>query len=164
MACGQVPFADEASRDVHGRGTVLWVVGEWRETLIVEAWCEEPPQRYAIAVALEDALAGPAEERFSVLLRVPDYYDQTVRFTVLGGAYPDDPDMAAKGRRQGTFRLQMEYLAVRLRHYAVLQPSTEVHVLEPGEVEVALEPELGTGVPGGVFGEGPFGEDPWGTG
>lgn len=162
---GNSPFALESTRDQFGAGTVLWVVGTYRETIQLGAWSEEALQRYAVVAGLMDALVAPVEERYGVVFRVPGYFGQTVRFTPMGFSVPDDPELAAHNRREGLVRLEMELPIVRLRHYVQLEPRAEATVTDsdgPTDVEFLLTVPTEGQEGGGTYATDPYGTDPWG--
>jgi hypothetical protein len=106
-------YIDEATADVYAPGTAVQEQSEWIETITLECWAEEGPQRSSMMAGLEQALV-PTEQYYGLRFRMPDYYDRTVCFSLNSGARPDDPDAAGKNRKWGVMQVEMRFNVVAL--------------------------------------------------
>lgn len=136
-ATGLNSYVLEDTRDKFGAGTVLQRVGEQTENLLVEVWCASRAQRRAIHEAYRAALS-PTEFMSGVRFRMPDYYDQPVRFTHVTGKVDDS--RVGEGRYLLNLRVEMCFVVVVLTRYCEMIPVGEGDVLE-GDDE-AFEAEL----------------------
>lgn len=132
---GFVPYVDESTAELFGRGTVLLVKHEDIEMVRLEMWATTLPQRRAMVARMEGAFS-PSEEHSGLRLRMLDYYGQTVMFTPQSTTRRDLD--AVRGRRMAAMRLEMRHRVVELVDYATMQP---VAVLDPIGPQVVTEVE-----------------------
>lgn len=137
LPAGLATFLVEGSHDKFGKGTALQVQSEYQETFTIEVWANDKPTRRAICGGLEVSLV-PVEQMYGIRFRMPDYYDNTVCFTLLGGMRPDDPD-AVRNRRWGHLSVEMRFDVLRLVNVVPFDPSVETEAYEPDEVPDGVE-------------------------
>lgn len=124
LPIGLATALDESSKDRHGAGTALQIQAEYRELVTVEFWALDKPHRRAMLAGIESAFS-PTEQMYGLRLRMPDYYDQSVCFTLDGGMRPDDPDNV-RNRRWGYGTFEVRFDVVRLVRVGTVVPTLEV--------------------------------------
>jgi hypothetical protein len=161
-AIGLTSYIDEATEDKYGKGTVVQEQSEYQETITLECWAEEVPQRRSMVAGLEVAMV-PTEQLSGLRFRMPRYFDRTVTFTLNSGSRPDDPD-AARARRWALLQIEMRFHVCSLCYYGPLIVQPDVQVLPTDvEFELAVEGYVTDAEEGsGTFGSGDFGGGPWG--
>lgn len=127
LPVGLGPSIDESSFDVHAPGTALQTQSEYQETITIEAWAHSKPLRRSLVAALEVALV-PTEVMYGIRFVMPDYYRQTVCFTLASSMMPDDPD-AVRNRRWGHLSVEMRFDVVQLVNAATLKPLVTLDVV-----------------------------------
>jgi hypothetical protein len=121
----------ECTRDVFGKGTVLWDLGtSYQETIALEVWTQDALQRRAVLRGLRIGFS-PLEGVPSLKLRIPGYYDRVATFTMLG-EQRDDSD-APEDRRKVQVDVDLRLPEVRLANYASFRPRTRVDVSDADE-------------------------------
>jgi hypothetical protein len=132
-AIGLSAYLDESTKDKYEKGTAVQENSEWQETIALECWAEQPPQRSSMVAGLEKALT-PTEQRAGVLFRLPEYFDQTVRFTLEKGMYPEDPE-SVRNRRWAILPVLMEVNVCALVDVVELQPSVDTNTFLQSEID-----------------------------
>lgn len=122
------PDPIEDSVDVYGRGTVLYTLGEYVETLTVEVWGSHKAERSSLVAGLGAALRA-SEESLSLRLRLPDYFGQVAEFSFTEVQYVDEPDVV-RGRRRAQLFVELRVPEVRLGTYSRLLPRVVVAVAD----------------------------------
>lgn len=128
---GLTPATDEASRDVHGAGTVLVSAYEYRELVTLAIWASTRSQRRTMLAGIEWALT-PTEQFAGIRLRVPDYYGESAHFEAMEGQNIDVDD-SMRRRRRTEMVFEMRFDIVRLVRMDEIQPSVEAAVFEQGD-------------------------------
>jgi len=137
LPIGLATFLEEESFNKFAPGTALQVQSEYQETFTIELWARDKPTRRAM-MQLELALT-PTEQQYGIRFRVPDYYDQTVCFSLQGSMRPDDPDNV-RNRRWGHMTVEMRFDSVRLVNVGTIKPEVSVDAYDgPGNVPVGIE-------------------------
>lgn len=109
--------------------TMLWKTGEAVADFQVDFWAQDTATRTAMAAALP-ALFNLGEERSGVLLAGdPEYFDRTVRATLLDHMRHDNPDSVYGNERRLTAKVRCEVDVVHLRHAKPLELKTPTEVL-----------------------------------
>lgn len=122
------PEPIEETMDVYGKGTVLYRLGEYVETLTVEVWGSHKAERRALMAGLEAALRAD-EDTLSTRLSLPDYFDRVAEFTQVDSQYVDEPDIV-RGRRRGQLFVELRVPEVRLGTYVKMTPQVVVAVAD----------------------------------
>lgn len=140
-AIGLTAYTQEETRDKFGYGTVVQQQSEYVEEFALEIHASLKPERRALVKGLEEALV-PTEQMYGIRFRMPDYYDQTVRFTLNGRMLEETPD-SAKHRRVATLKIEMSYVVASLVRYETLKPTVAVvvDIDESTGTEVVLDGE-----------------------
>lgn len=147
LSSNLIPTYDETTIDVFGKGTVLRKAGlEWKEVLQLELRAAGPggAERGAVLGGLIPAL-NPHEGRGGVVMRLPRYYNQTVRFASMAGQVMENE--AEKGRRNALVDVEMTFEVVSLVRYTGMRtPIVVVDVVDhgypfdDGSFEVVIDP------------------------
>lgn len=119
-AIGLGAYCDEESRDVYGKGTVLWWMSEYTETVTLVAQGSSRAERRALAAGIEQAMS-PTETMYGLRFTMPEYYGQLVCFS-LGWRENDDGDEAGLNRWKVRFEVEMRFTNVTLQPYVQLEP------------------------------------------
>jgi hypothetical protein len=117
---GLTSYVEESTRDMYGKGTVVQWQVEHVETFQLEVHAARIPDRRAIIAGLETAFV-PTEQLSGLRFRMPEYYNELVRFVLNGKQLLDDQD-AGRSRRKVRFELEMAFNIVALVNYVPLQP------------------------------------------
>lgn len=118
----------ESTRDVYGKGTVLVDLGtSYTEVVPLELWATNSAERRALLAGMRVALS-PTENRPSLKLRMPDYFDRVATFTLLG-EIRDDSD-AALDRRKAQIDVDVRFQEVGLVNYVGFRPQLVVDVTD----------------------------------
>lgn len=123
---GLCAYLDESTRDKFGKGTVIQWQSEYFEIFTLEVWAPTRTMRRALCAGIEVSLT-PIEYMYGVRFRMPDYWDETVCFTLLDRMNISN-DAARKGRLQTNFSIEMRFNVVALVNAVTLQPYTAVDV------------------------------------
>jgi hypothetical protein len=134
---GLSAYLDESTTDKYEKGAAVQENCEWQETIALECWAETAPQRSSMVAGIEAALS-PTEQRAGVLFRLPEYFDQTVRFTLEKGSYPEDPE-TARNRRWAILPVLVEVNVCRLVSVVQMQPAVDTNTFTPSEIDM-LDP------------------------
>ena len=118
---GLTSFIDEKTKDLYGKGTALLVMTEYNETITLEIWATHRSERRSILAGLEAALV-PTEQMYGIRFRMPDYYDQTVCFTLNRSTRLDD-QYAGQGRRVARVDIEMRFNIVRPVNVVEIDPA-----------------------------------------
>lgn len=118
LPIGLTPSLDEDTENLDD-GTVTRLLWAYREVITVEVLCASKAERSAFMRDLPIVLS-PLENIGGLRLTLPDYYNQTVKFSSLGQTTGNSPE-EAKGRRTLRYKLQMDFDVVRRVHYDALQ-------------------------------------------
>ena len=121
---GFTPWLDESTVDLYGRGTVVQIVNEAREELLMEIWGNKLPELRAIWSGLE-VMFAPVEEMFGLRLKMPDYFNTTVCFTLLRSEWQDD-EPAVRNRRSAHLYVEMRFCTSKLVNYSILTVNAAV--------------------------------------
>lgn len=114
QAIGLTPSTDESTENPDD-GTVIRLMFAHREIVIMEILCASRAERSAFMRDIP-IVFNPIEGISGLRLSLPDYYDQTVKFTLLGQTTGNSPD-EAKGRRIVRYKVQMDFDVVRRVRY-----------------------------------------------
>lgn len=106
--------------NLYKNGTVLVKQGEYLEDFIVEVWGTHRAERRALIAGISAALRS-ADDSYSTRIRLPEYYDQIVEFTLNGQQHIDDPDVV-RGRRRGFLFVGMRLAEVQLINVNEMNP------------------------------------------
>lgn len=131
------PDVVDGSEDVFGPGTVLFERSTYCEQIGIEVLGSKHAHRVAMVAGLEEAIT--MWENGIMILRLPDYYDQLVTFSLVASEYIDD-DPVFKNRRRADLYVDMEVPEVSLVHYKPFRPESIIAV--GPEVVVDVRPEL----------------------
>jgi hypothetical protein len=113
-------FAPDSALVLHG----------WHdETIVLEVWCRDVPQRRAVVAALKQAFWA-SDGRGCVDLRLDDYYCQNARFTLAGAWIPDETESLRGGRRRALLRLRLRVPEVLLVDAGTMRPLSSVEVTQ----------------------------------
>jgi len=153
---GLTAYYDESTLDRYGKGLVVMESTEYREVFTIATWATLSPERRSMKAGLEDALV-PVEQMYGLRFIMPDYYDRTVCFSLFSSSVPDDPAMAATGRRWALLQVEMRFNEARLVDYTNLTPQVVVEAAPVGDLEFQLNVE-------GFVGSDQSGNDEWGLG
>jgi hypothetical protein len=116
----------ESTRDVYGKGTVLWDQGtSYVETITIELIAASRAERRAMIRGMRKALA-PLEDRPSLKLRLPTYFDRVATFTVLNTQVVDSA--VSLGRRHAVLSVDLRVPEVELENYVKLRPQVDTNV------------------------------------
>jgi hypothetical protein len=114
------PTALEETLDRFGRGTVLWKTAEQQIDFQVDFWVTNKPEREAVAAALS-ALFAPTEGRDGIMVQGPhEYYEQTVRLTLVDHQRVDTPESVYERERQLRVTVRADIDVVHLREATLL--------------------------------------------
>lgn len=125
---GLCVYLDESTLNKFGKGTVIQWQSEAFEIFTMEVWASSRAMRRALCAGIEVALC-PTEYMYGVRFRMPDYWDETVCFTLLDRTNLSN-DAARKGRLQTNFSIEMRFNVVALVNANSLQPYTTVDVMD----------------------------------
>lgn len=131
---GLVPDIDESTVDQFGRDTALVVQYEHVEDITLEVSATTRAQRRMICEGIESNFQ-PVDGLGELRLRMPRYYNGTVRFSILERLNTDDEDSARRRRRSG-FTIRMWLDIVKLVNVGRLKPNgatVEVGMVPPGQ-------------------------------
>jgi len=123
---------------IYAPKTVVLDMGEYTERLIVEAWSSKKSERRAVTAAIETAMMMN-ETTMALRLRVPDYFDSTVTFSLEEQERIDDQDVA-RNRRRCRYPIQMTVSVLRLVHSVTLQPYVYGMDDEPLDLDTSAAP------------------------
>jgi hypothetical protein len=140
--CGQQP--DETTTDVFGPGTVIVPLHTHSEQINLKIYGSELGELRGLVGMLEQMMV-PADGVGSVLLRMPDYYDEVARFVLEGTEWPENPD-AARNRRYAQQRVRLDFNVVRLIAYAPMTPVVTLDVETPAYADPRTAPGQGDDV------------------
>lgn len=107
--------------------SALALFGWHDESIILEVWCEDVPQRRAVVAALKLAFWA-SDGRGCVDLRIDDYFCQSARFTLTNAWIPDEPESLRGGRRRALLRLRLRVPEVLLVDAGTMRPLHAVEV------------------------------------
>lgn len=123
---GLTPTPDEQTTNVYGVGTVAVPMYSRDERVRLQVWSSELPELRGIVEGITQAFA-PTEGRTGIVVRMPDYYGQTVRFTLLATDWPLEA-AAVRNRRWAFVEVRMEYDVTRLVRFARISPQVQTNV------------------------------------
>lgn len=130
------PVAIEGTEDLHGDGTVLVRGGEHIETIILELWGSKIAERRALLAGLKVALRSD-DGSTSIRLKLPEYYDQVVSFSLVDSQNIDG-DEVSRNRRRAHIFLEMSVCEVFLVNTTTFEPTVDCQILD-GNVNPALD-------------------------
>ena len=131
----------EKTWNQYGNGTVLVMQGEYIEDITIEVWGTHRAERRALVAGISAALRS-SDDSYSTRIRLPEYYDQVVSFSLDGQQHIDDVDVV-RGRRRGFLFVRMRLPEVQLINVNPLNPF--VLVQDVGEdVDVTASVEVAT--------------------
>lgn len=115
----------EETRDLYGEGTVQIWLSEYTETFTMEVWAPTKAMRRALVAGIEIAMT-PVEFMYGLRFRMPEYWNETVCFTLTSRTNIDDTE-AQKGRWRAHFEVEMRFNVVAQVLYEDIVPlvSTE---------------------------------------
>lgn len=119
------PYIDEDSFDVYGKGTVLQVLYEYNEPIILEAWATKKPELRGIMRAFE-AMCMP-QGAGAIYMKAQNYFDRTARFMFTASQLQENATSAI-GRRVGQIFFDLSINVVRLVNATTLTPVVQVIV------------------------------------
>jgi hypothetical protein len=125
---------DEDTRDRFAPGTALVRLGEYVETLTIEAWGGNQAERRALLVGLSTAMRLSQRSQ-RLILELPDYYCQRSAFSLDESQYVDEPDVI-RGRNRGQLIVTLHVPEVVLVDVMTMQPYLEVEVTSAETPEV----------------------------
>jgi len=131
------PQLIEETADKFAPGTALLRLGEYIETITLEAWGSYRAERRALMVGLAQALRV-LEQSYSLRLRLLNYYGCVAEFTLMKSRYVEDVD-AALNRRRGWLMVGLRVPEVRLVNYTTLKPFVAVEVSDDPNFVVEVE-------------------------
>ncbi len=119
-------YFDESSKDLFGKGTVLFVHWERKETITIRVNTQYRAERRAILAGIEFACA-PTEEICAFRLLCKDYFNQSCGYILKGSRVGDDAQ-SANNRRSATLTLHVYINVVQLVHYRDMYVVPETRV------------------------------------
>lgn len=139
-AIGLTAYLDEKTADLFAPGTAFQVQNEYTENFAIEIWANKKPERRSILAGLEVALT-PSEQYYGLRLKVREYYNQYVMFTLMEREIFDEAD-AALGRRRARLYLEMRIITGTLVNFKRVEAmmKTEVDVDQDTGSPVDLVP------------------------
>lgn len=143
---GFVPVLEEETRDKFGPNTAIERHHAHVEKLAVEVWASTEPELRSLIAGMETAF-NPSEGRAGLLLAMPQYFNQKVRFLMTGRERSSDND-SLRGRRHEQLKLSMDFHVVSLVNVAPLQPRVQMSVGYDPQTGKALSLET---TPGASF-------------
>lgn len=120
----------EGTHDRYLPGTALQRQYQHHEFFTLEVHTTKKPERRALMAGIGVAL-NPTEAMYGLRLLMPDYYDQTVCFTLDSATRVEDDYV--RGRRVARIRLEMTFDVVALVWVSTMQPVVMVQTLAPAE-------------------------------
>lgn len=111
---------DDDTADVYAPGTAVFWLGSHVEELQLEVVAASRSVRRAIAEGIKQVLRS-SDDAGVLRLNLPDYFDQTAEFTLLGSQYTEDQD-AVRNRRRALLRIQLYVPEVMLANAVDIQP------------------------------------------
>ena len=120
------PYTIEETYDQFCKGTVLQVLYEYNEPIILEIWATKKPELRGIMRAIE-AACMPEEGAGSVYMTTKHYFERTARFMFKESQLQENANSAI-GRRVGQIFLDMSINVVRLVNANTMIPVTQVIV------------------------------------
>jgi len=136
---GLTAYIEESTRDQYGPGTVVRWMNEYVETFQIEKWASKRSELRAIIAGIETALS-PTEQMYGVRFRMPDYFNQLVRFTPMNRKEFDEPD-GSRNRRRAQVEVEMAFHIVSLVNYEMVKPTVKVVVDADLDYNTAVQPE-----------------------
>lgn len=137
------PTPLECSLDQIKSGTVLWKVAEVSQLLQVDFWCQDAPEREALAAQLP-GLFAPGEDTARVVLSGhPEYFCTPVRCSLEEYQRVDNPRQVYESERRLTARIRADIDVVELRCATVLVTTVKVEAGETVDPALAEAPESG---------------------
>jgi hypothetical protein len=127
------PTMLEETFGLFGSETVLWKTAELAIRLQVDFWCTNKPERTAILAALPE-LFNPSEDRAGIVVQGPrEYYDRTVRFSLVETERVDTAVTVEQRDRQLRALVLAEVDEVHLRRAVLMHPTLRLtEDLPPG--------------------------------
>ena len=145
---GFTPAADESTIDVYGQGTVAVPMYATMEKLRLQIWSSTLPEMRGLYEGVKESFS-PTEGRTGIVVRLPDYYGQTARFTLTGSEWPTDPG-SVRNRRWAFVSVTLEFDVTRLVRYARLIPQvvSDVQTTKTSNPLVSIQMPTGGGSTG----------------
>lgn len=126
QADGVMPHPMETSIEVFCPNTVLWKTAEGVADFQVDYWANDRNTRQAMAARVP-ALFSPGETRSGVVLAGdPQYFNLSVRATLLSAQRPDDEDNIYTHERRYRTTVRCEIDVVHLRQAVPLLPRAQL--------------------------------------
>jgi hypothetical protein len=130
-------YLEPDSLDVWAPGTMLQQQSEYKETFQLQIWASKRSERRSLFAGLESQLT-PTEQMYGLRLRMADYYNQTVCFT-LQGRMVTDSEESARDRRTGYLEIEMRFNVVSLVNVTDLTTTVVVEDIGPEvQIDVAV--------------------------
>lgn len=123
------PIILEDSYERWAKNSALVLFGWHDESIILEVWCRDVPQRRAVVAALKMALWA-SDGRGCVDLRLDDYYCSVARFTLTNATIPDEPESLRGGRRRALLKMRLRVPEVLLVDAGTMRPIHAVEVMQ----------------------------------
>jgi hypothetical protein len=101
--------------------------------LALEIHCSSPSERVQVQMMLEDAL-NPVDWMYGFKLDVPHYFNQRVVYEPMTTQMLDSEGDARRRWRPGTVFLSGQVSLFRVRSLPLLQPKTQISVIDSGEL------------------------------
>ena len=136
---GLTSYIEEETRDRFGLGTVVQWQSSYIETFKIEIWANKRAELRSILAGIETALT-PTEQMYGLRFKMPDYFDQLVRFSPGKRQEFDEPD-SAKNRRRAHLDIEMEFHVVSLVNYSSFRPEVKVVTDVDVDYNTDVEPE-----------------------
>jgi len=124
-ACSFVPAIIEETAGIRGKNTVLMRMEEYVEVFQLDLWCSKLPELRGI-LSTFDVAFNPTEQMSGVRLVMRDFYDQTVRFTMLGRTIVETG--SGQNRRRASIEIRMEFNVVALINTVTMKPQAIVQM------------------------------------
>lgn len=134
---GLTAFIDESTADKYAPGTALQEQSEYVETVTIEVWANTRAMRRCIVAGLEVALV-PTEQMYGIRFRMPDYFNQTVCFSLNTSMRVDDPE-AVRNRRWAHLMVEMRFDMVALVNVSKFKPFVVTEPIAAGFPDLELE-------------------------
>jgi hypothetical protein len=116
------PVLDVKERLPQPDGRYLIVHCDFVQSISLEAWCTDPAERSAVAIAVERAL-NPLPSRYGFVLQLPHYFNARAVYSLQSVSYRDDADAASRRLRVAAFTLTATVPYISLFSFPDAKPS-----------------------------------------
>lgn len=144
---GLTSYVEEDSINKYAFGTVVQWQSEYTETFLLEIHASKKPERRSLLAGIE-VMLSPTEQMYGLRLRMADYFDQTVCFTLSKRRLNED-NMSSLNRRKATIEIEMRFNLVALVNATSLSvratANTDVDQSTNVPVDLTLDPNARLG-------------------